>query len=149
MYDEYECFDISKATVDDLQKIADISEWFLSRIEEIYDGRIEEMWFNYNDGTFRLKTSYEDFCMGCHMGTKYNEYKIPKDIFFSSYSIGHWLAEQDELKQEAEEKRKKRRAAAAKIARKKKAILDKERKERNERELYEQLKSKYEGENYV
>lgn len=69
------------------------AEWFMERLTRFSDNQIEEIYFNHHEKIISYTTSYEDYCMGCHMGTERESFRIPYEVFFSDASPATWLAE--------------------------------------------------------
>ena len=107
------------------------SEWFYSRLEEFTSSPIENISFN-KDG-LTIGYTWDDYCRGCHMGTIYESYTIPNDIFFSDQSLAKWVQEEDENRAKKKEREKKRKEAE-----------DRKRQRDLERKQYERLKAKFE-----
>lgn len=108
------------------------AQWFMNRIEQFSSNRIEEVFINETDEMVHLTTSYEDYCMGCHMGTERESFGIPFGIFFSHINPKQWLDE------------RKARLDAEKKAKEEQSRLEQQRIiERSEREELARLSRKY------
>ena len=135
----YEYDDNTKLDVNQL-KIA--AEWFSKRLfDDFLDGTpfdLED--FYINDDHVYVHYSWQDYCMGCHMGTEYESYKIPNDIFFSDQSLSKWKNQENQKRKEQRKREQERNKKAEERKRK-------QQKEKRDLEEYKRLKAKYEGEN--
>ena len=105
---------------------------FHNMLEEHLKGTIVDIEFHDFDDLLYVRTEWEDYCRGCHMGTESEEYRIPLDAL--DYLSG-WVEKDKQRKKEAQKKTKEASEQASK-----------EYNAKMEREEYERLKKKYEGE---
>lgn len=108
----------------------DTCELVIYRLSEF--GRIDNMGVGF-DGVVYIRTSYEDYCRNCHMGTIEEDWIISlESLMDPGFNIDNWRAEEEVKRKEAVD-----------LILKKKKQQEIERQHVKDLETYQELKKKF------